>query len=106
MSTVTFTFNDPHGLSSATVSVQMTDALKLNLIAVARRVDQLVEWDAAAVTFERDMLAVLDGKSARSVDSMLGEMRAWAEDQAHELVWDRDGQYFVVMEEQQLGAES
>jgi hypothetical protein len=96
---VTFTVADAgehFGAKPTTVTVRLGQAAALNLIAVARQVDALLEWDADADTFERSMVAALDGASQRSLDSILAEMRSWAEDESHLLVWDRDQKRFAV----------
>ena len=100
MTTITFTFpkDSSPGAGRASVTVERTAALELNLIAVARQLDELLTWDSHCDSFEVDMRAALDGSSARRIDSLLDEMRSWAEDEDRVLVFDRDTWCFALTE--------
>lgn len=93
---ITFTLADAEHGAPATICVELTEALQLNLISIARQVDVLVEWDEDCDTFEKSMCSALGGESARRIDSVLAEMRAWAEDEDHLIVWDRDERRFAI----------
>jgi hypothetical protein len=104
---VTFTLADAQHGAPATICLELTEALALNLISVARQVDTLVEWDEDCDTFEKSVVAALGGlrctgrcscggHSVRSLDSVLAEMRSWAEDEDHLVVWDRDQWCFAI----------
>jgi fructose-specific component phosphotransferase system IIB-like protein len=69
-------------------------ALELNLIAVARKADELCD-----TTFEADMVAVLNKKRHRSIASLLGEMAVWLEDMSAVLVWDEKTRTYAVIDE-------
>lgn len=72
----------------------MSTAQELNLIAVARRADELCD-----TTFETDMVAVLSKKRHRSIASLLAEMAVWLEDMQAVLVWDEDTRVYAVIDE-------
>ncbi|ORW33260.1 hypothetical protein AWB91_09035 [Mycobacterium paraense] len=71
------------------------DWYHLNLIAVAKRADEICKLTGGAM-FEEDMLAAIEGRRGscgrRSIDAELAEIRGWLEDEGYLLIQEPDAQ--------------